>query len=207
MNRDLNETAVVVLGPGGMETARRIKDALPGARIHGLSRRVNEADIGFDDTAAHLRALFANGTGIVGICAAGILIRALGPVLSDKQSEPSIVAVAEDGGAAVPLLGGHHGANDMARRIAHLFGGIAAVTTTGDLRFGVALDEPPAGWRLANPDDARNFMGSVLAGAAVRVEGDIPWLATSTLPLDLGGELTITATHKTETGSKERLVY
>src|SRR2546421_7932466 len=29
----------------------------------------------------------------------------------------SVIAVAEDGSAVVPLLGGHHGANELARRI------------------------------------------------------------------------------------------
>ena len=63
-----------------------------------------------------------------------------------------MVAVAEDGSAVVPLLGGHHGANALAREIAAALGVPAAVTTAGDNRFGVALDAPPPGWTLANPE-------------------------------------------------------
>ena len=33
-----------------------------------------------------------------------------------RRDEPPVVAVAEDGSAVVPLLGGHHGANELARR-------------------------------------------------------------------------------------------
>ena len=106
------KTAIVVLGPGGMETARRAAQAIPGARIHGLARRVDDADVAFDDTAGHLRELFDSDTAIVGVCAAGILIRALAPALADKSAEPPVLALAEDGGAVVPLLGGHHGANE-----------------------------------------------------------------------------------------------
>ena len=47
------------------------------------------------------------------------------------------------------LASGHRGANRLARDIARALGGAAAVTTAGDVALGVALDEPPAGWRLA----------------------------------------------------------
>jgi cobalt-precorrin 5A hydrolase/precorrin-3B C17-methyltransferase len=63
--------------------------------------------------------------------------------------------VAEDGSVAVPLLGGHRGANDLARRIADITGGKAAITTAGDLRHGIALDAPPPGWRIGNPAAAK----------------------------------------------------
>ena len=106
----------------------------------------------FTDTASHLRALFAAGRPIVGICAAGILIRILAPLLSDKRDEPPVLAVSEDGASIVPLLGGHRGANDLARALAAALGGHAAITTAGDSRFGVALDAPPPGWTLANPE-------------------------------------------------------
>ena len=86
----------------------------------------------------------------MGLCASGILIRAVAPFLGDKTAEPAVVAVAEDGSAVVPLLGGHHGANALARTIAAELGTAAAVTTAGDNRFGVALDEPPPGWTLAD---------------------------------------------------------
>ncbi|MCZ6522767.1 MAG: precorrin-3B C(17)-methyltransferase, partial [Alphaproteobacteria bacterium] len=89
--------AIVVLGPGGLATARRLEAALPGARVHGLEGRVAGAEVAFADTARHLRTLFAAGHPIVGVCAAGILIRALAPALADKRREPPVVAVAEDG--------------------------------------------------------------------------------------------------------------
>jgi cobalt-precorrin 5A hydrolase / precorrin-3B C17-methyltransferase len=53
-----------------------------------------------------------------------------------------VIALAEDGSSAVPLLGGHHGANDLARRIAELCSGHAAITTASEVRFGFALDDP-----------------------------------------------------------------
>ncbi len=127
----------------------------------------------------HLRDLFAAGTPIIGLCASGILIRALAPLLAEKRDEPPVVAVAEDGSAAVPLLGGHRGANALARAIAAATSGTAAITTAGDLRFDLALDAPPQGWRVANPERMKDVTAALLAGDDVALEieaGNADWL-------------------------------
>ncbi len=186
----MNRPAVVVLGPSALELGRRLAEAI-GGELHGYGPRIGESVVTFVTTAEHLRALFAAGRPIVGICAAGILIRALAPLLADKRAEPPVIAVAEDGGIAVPLLGGHHGANDLAKRIAEIAHGKAAITTAGDLRHGVALDEPPAGWRLGNPEAAKAIMASLLAGQPVALQNEtslaadwlsgLPWAAEAPL--------------------------
>ncbi len=173
--------AILVLGPGGSAVAERIRAALAPAEIHGFSPRLPEAAIGFAATAAHVAGLFAAGRPVIGICAAGILIRAVAPLLADKSAEPPVIAVAEDGSSVVPLLGGHHGANDLARRIAAALGSHAAVTTAGDLRLGLALDEPPQGWRLQDPAQVKAVAAALLAGEKVQVvnetAADAAWLA------------------------------
>jgi cobalt-precorrin 5A hydrolase / precorrin-3B C17-methyltransferase len=200
--------AIVVLGPGGLDLAHRILDVLPDAKVHGLARRVDSAQVSFDDTGDHLRALFAAGTPIIGICAAGILIRLLAPNIADKMQEPPVIAVAEDGSAVVPLLGGHHGANDLAGKVAVALGTVAAVTTAGDVRFGVALDSPPDGWTLANPADVKSFAGDLLAGETVGAHDALPaFLADADLPRDLGGTLRISATPHRIAGDARHLVY
>ncbi|MDJ0969725.1 MAG: precorrin-3B C(17)-methyltransferase, partial [Kiloniellales bacterium] len=159
----------IALTAQGLDLARRLQREFPGAQVQGRRGRAEGADVLFDDTVETLRARFAEGRAIVGLCAAGILIRALAPLLADKQAEPAVVSLAEDGGAVVPLLGGHRGANDLARRIAEILGIEAAVTTAGDRRFGIALDAPPAGWVLANPEDCKAFVAALLDGARVRL--------------------------------------
>ncbi len=200
--------AVVALGREGARTARRIARLLPGAEVHGLARRIPDADVAFEDAGAHLRALFAAGRPVVGVCAAGILIRAIAPALSDKRGEPPVVAVAGDGSAVAPLLGGHRGANDLARRIAGLFGVAPAVTTAGDARFGAAFDDPPPGWTLANRGDAKEFAAALLNGAAVRFPAGAPsFLECAAVPRDDRGSLRITATERAVSGGPRHLVY
>ena len=144
----LNPPAVVILDARQVALARRIAAALPGVAIHGPAALEGATDVAYERLGPHLAALFRAGTPIVGICAAGIPIRLLGPHLADKGVEPPVLAVSDDGRSVVPLLGGHHGANRLARTLADALGAHAAITTAGDTALGFALDAPPSGWRL-----------------------------------------------------------
>ncbi|MFL5258306.1 MAG: precorrin-3B C(17)-methyltransferase [Hyphomicrobiales bacterium] len=194
--------AIVVLGPSAMPLARRLKSLLDG-EIHG-PKSLSDIDVGMSGVTDGLRSLFADGRPIVGLCASGILIRAVAPLLDDKLKEPAVVAMAEDGTAVVPLLGGHHGANDLARKIAEATGARAAITTATDLRFGFGLDSPPPGYELANPMDAKEFAARLLAGETVSVEGSAPWVMLASHP---GSALEIRVTHEAGRASPDRLVF
>ena len=97
-----------------------------------------DGDAVFDETVDHCRHLFQAGRPIVGICAAGILIRLVAPLLSDKQAEPPVLVMTETGDF-VPLLGGHHGANRLARDLAEAANGFALVSTATDALLGAPL--------------------------------------------------------------------
>lgn len=198
--------AIIALTKQGGQLASALKSTLVGAEVHGLTGRVSEADQWFDDTLPHIQALFAAGHPLVGICSTGILVRALGPVLTGKHSDPPVLAVSEDGQHVVPLLGGHHGANDLAKRIAAHLGGNAAITTASNARFNVQLDEPPAGWRLGNADNHKPFMAALLNGERCRLEGDAPWIDASDLPLTDDGPLRLLVTHEQVAGDDQTLV-
>ncbi|WP_068410865.1 precorrin-3B C(17)-methyltransferase [Labrenzia sp. OB1] len=196
-----------VLNQAGLDTAQDIAGRFSTARIHGLAGRVPTADTQFNETVEHLQLLFKAGHPIVGFCASGILIRALAPILSDKRNEPPVIAVSEDGSSIVPLLGGHRGANELARLLAKALGGHAAITTAGDTKLGIALDVPPEGWRLANPDDAKPVMAELLSGAPVRIEGKADWLNAAKLLQAEDAAITLAATEHPLDGSPTRLVY
>ena len=193
--------AILVLRASGHATGRRLHALLPGATLHGPA-----APDGF---AAELRARFAAGQPVVAVCAAGIVIRLLAPHLADKDAEPPVVALAEDGSVAVPLLGGHRGANRLARRVAEALGGVAAITTAGDLQLGVALDEPPPGWRVRNPAVAKRITAALLDGrpVALRIEAGGPgWLTAGNVSFAEDAELQILVTDRDAPGSADCLV-
>lgn len=183
--------AIVILGPGSLATARRIQLRYPDALIHGLSGRVEGVDRPYHEFGATLRELYQQDTPIIALCAAGIVIRTLAPLLLEKGVEPPVLAVAEDGSAVVPLLGGLGGVNVMAREIAAALQVAPAITTSGELRFGTCLLNPPSGYSLGDLEQGKRFVSDLLAGESVRIEGAAPWLAQAQLPEDEQARLAI----------------
>jgi cobalt-precorrin 5A hydrolase/precorrin-3B C17-methyltransferase len=199
--------AIIILSEAALPMARRIARAT-GGEVHGLARRITETvDVSFTDVGSHLASLFRDGRAIVALMASGAVIRLLAPQLADKHAEPPVVAVADDGSAVVPLLGGHHGSNDLAREIASIVNGFAAITTAGDLKFGVALDQPPEGWTLANREDAKQVMADLVAGKTARIDGEAGWLTESGLPLSADGDVVLAVSNKVVSPPANGLLY
>lgn len=67
----------------------------------------------------------------VGLMASGIALRKSAPLLDDKWDDPAIVVVDEQLTWAIPLTGGHHGANQVANDLAQL-GAVPAMTTASE---------------------------------------------------------------------------
>jgi cobalt-precorrin 5A hydrolase/precorrin-3B C17-methyltransferase len=202
-----NAPAILILGAASLATAQRIRQALPGARIYGLSGRVVGADIAYANFGDTLRELYELDTPLVVLCAAGIVIRALAPLLQNKRAEPPVLVVAEDGSAVVPLLGGLRGVNVMARQIAAALEVAPAITTTGELRFGTCLINPPTGYSLQNLADGKTFISNLLAGETARLQGEAPWLGEARIPIDPEGRLLITITERARPAGENELLF
>ncbi|MFT2157449.1 precorrin-3B C(17)-methyltransferase [Pseudomonas putida] len=198
--------AIVILGPGSLATAQRIQACYPQATIHGLEGRVEGADQSYASFGDTLRGLYQQDTPIIALCAAGIVIRSLASLLSEKGSEPPVLAVAEDGSAVVPLLGGLGGVNVMAREIADALGVSAAITTSGELRFGTCLLNPPQGYALADIEQGKRFVSDLLAGESVRIEGNAPWLQLAQLPASEAAQRTIRVGHQARPANRDELL-
>ena len=159
---------VVSILPGQTDLAEKV--------AIGLSARHDARPESFQDVTTHLVDVFRSGNPMIVFAAAGIVIRALSPVLGPKKEDAPVVAVSADGTSVVPLLGGHSGANYLAKQVAEITGGIAAITTAGDVTFGVALDAPGENWVLENPLDAKPAMAALIAGNAATLRGCPDWL-------------------------------
>ncbi len=134
---------VAALTPRGAALARRVAAALPGA-VCWLPENLAAGEGGcrsfvrFTEVA---REAFARRENLVCIMAAGIVVRAIAPLLSHKGVDPAVVVVDEAGRFAVSLLSGHlGGANDLARQVATLLGGTPVITTATDVAGLPALD-------------------------------------------------------------------
>ncbi len=129
--------ALVALTTGGRRLAAALAAALPG----GVCEPVQ------DGVRATLTRLWTRYEGIVCVMAAGIVVRAVAPLLADKRQDPCVVVMDERGQWAVSLVGGHlGGGNELARSLARLTGGQAVITTASDVLGRTALDV----WLAAN---------------------------------------------------------
>ena len=177
--------AIVVVNKAGFSAGFKLKKELPGAKL--LARFDGDGvDEVFSHTPDTLKKLFINGTPIVAFASSGIVIRSLAGLLKDKKTEPPVVAMSANGVHALPLLGGHNGANRLAVACADALGGVPAITTASEVEFGIALDDLPAGWHLANPLTnpcaAKGVTAAMLDGKKINLSveaGSSDWLINS----------------------------
>lgn len=161
--------------PAGAALGRRIATGLD-AVLH-MNRRAAGADaeegaVVFDTLGETLAREYRNYSGHVLICAAGIAVRLLAPLLTDKTNDPAVVVCDQAGRHAVSLVSGHlGGANTLARKVAVITGGEAVITTATDTAGLPAVDELAAesGLTIATMADARTVSASLLAGARLQL--------------------------------------
>jgi cobalt-precorrin 5A hydrolase len=95
---------------------------------------------------------------IIAIMAAGIAVRNIAPLVCDKWKDPAVVVVDSGLTFAIPILGGHHGGNRLAKKLADI--GIIPVITTATEVMGKDSVEGIAdrlGCRIINKDSTKNM--------------------------------------------------
>ena len=159
---------VLATFPSQIERVRIVGRAVDG----DVRDRVGEGV----DLREIVRAAFQEGRPLVLFLAVGAAVRLLADLLGDKESEPPVVCVSSDGKHVVPVLGGHHGANDLAALCAAALGAVAAVTTaSGD--SGAALENLPVGWKLDPLVDRKSVLAQLAQGSEIVCnDGSVPWL-------------------------------
>ncbi len=107
--------------------------------------------------------VFQDRKRIVALMSMGIVVRKIGPLLEDKWTDPAVVVVSPDCRYAVPVLGGHHGANELAKELAGL--GMQPVITTATESRGRNSVETIAertGTEVLNRDSTRQVNAALL---------------------------------------------
>lgn len=85
---------------------------------------------------------FLDSTLLVFIGACGIAVRSIAPFLRDKQTDPAVICIDEQGRYIIPLLSGHiGGANRIAKNIGLQIKAEPIITTATDINGLIAIDE------------------------------------------------------------------
>ncbi|MEM7338801.1 MAG: precorrin-3B C(17)-methyltransferase [Actinomycetota bacterium] len=153
------------------EAGRDLSQRLPYGSLHG-------------DLADTVRARWHEVNGFVLVCAVGIAVRVVGPLLGDKDEDPFVVAVDDSGRFAVPICGGHRGANELAADVAALLDAEPVITTATDSRQAIALDTLPG---IAAVGDIAGVTRAMLDGQPVTIENEIGWPLPPSLPTSVPG--------------------
>ena len=162
--------AIIALNERQRPLAQRLADAL------------NAQLVLEDQPVAAIARLFQAGRALIIIASVGIVVRSIADHLAGKAVDPPVVAVSEDGQFAIPVIGGHHGANRLAETVAAAISSTPVISTASDRAFGIALDEPPAGYRLAAHVDHHNVATALLNSATLKANTELPeFLAESDL--------------------------
>lgn len=153
----------------GATLARELAARL-GGEARPAARHAAPGERGWDALLPEVAREFSAHGAHVFVCAVGIAVRAIAPLLRGKDVDPAVVALDQEGRFAVPLASGHlGGANALARSIAALTGGQAVVTTATDLQGVPAIDLLAQAQNMAIADlaAAKAVSAALLDGAAV----------------------------------------
>ncbi|MCZ7393759.1 MAG: cobalt-precorrin 5A hydrolase [Candidatus Methanoperedens sp.] len=83
---------------------------------------------------------FEEYNSLIAVMAAGIAVRNIAPLISDKWKDPAVVVVDSGLNFAIPILGGHHGGNKLARKLAGI-GIIPVITTATEVKGKKSVEE------------------------------------------------------------------
>lgn len=95
--------------------------------------------------ADSLRAAFRGCDAVVAFLATGATVRILAPLLGHKTTDAPVVCVDEGRRYAIALLGGHYGANGLARRVAAALGADPVISNARDAEGIRPLPPLPGG--------------------------------------------------------------
>lgn len=139
----MGEPAIITF-PRNIDLAKKIKD------ITGGDILIYSVDA--------FKLAFKEYRSIIAIMATGIAVRNIAPLVSDKWKDPAVVVIDSGLNFAIPILGGHHGGNELAKKLA--LRGIFPVITTATEVMGKESVEGIAdglGCRIINRESTKKL--------------------------------------------------
>jgi cobalt-precorrin 5A hydrolase len=175
--------AVWALTPNGLDLAGRLLGHWPGAvlfcaRHLSLPARPSCARR-FDGLSAAVAENFQAFEGHIFIMAAGIVVRAIAPLLRHKTVDPAVVVTDDRGGFAISLVSGHiGGANRLTRQVAEQLNAVPVITTATEVNGKPAIDllAVDRGMAIENPECIKTVNLALLSGEPVRLHDPAGWL-------------------------------
>lgn len=119
----------------------------------------------FQNLSKDVADVFNEYDGHIFIMSTGIVIRVIAPHIKNKTIDPAVVAMDETGQYVISLLSGHiGGANNLAKKIAHLIKAKPVITTATDVNMKPAIDviAKEKGLFIENPEALKTINMALL---------------------------------------------
>jgi cobalt-precorrin 5A hydrolase len=157
MNRPIK---IVALTAAGLLLAKKLTAQLEGSDLWFKPKPFAEK----------IQHAFSAGDGLILICATGIAVRTLAPVIANKHEDPPVLILDEQGQFVIPLLSGHEGgANDWAALVAKIIGAQLVMTTANSYlkpTYSVGMGCE----RNCSQQDLAQLLDACLAQAGIGIE-------------------------------------
>ncbi len=144
----MGEPAIITFSRN-IDVAKKIKD-ITGGEIIIYSKEA-------------FRLAFQEYGSIIAIMAVGIAVRNIASLLTDKWKDPAVVVVDSGSNFAIPILGGHHGGNELAKKLGNA-GLIPVITTATEVKGKNSVEgiADSFGCRIINKDSTKNVNMALL---------------------------------------------
>ncbi|MEM0139596.1 MAG: cobalamin biosynthesis protein [Ferroplasma sp.] len=124
--------AVVAITKNGCKIAEKICNKL-NFKLYTGPRIDNGNGIPFVNTRSIIEKIFAENECIIFVMALGAVVRLISPYLKSKITDPAVVTIDDAGNFAIPVVSGHHGANELAMEASKIIGSVPVITTASDV--------------------------------------------------------------------------
>ena len=138
---------IVAITKQGTETALKIKQALTvfdlPSKVYAPAKYAQISVVPLEQKFGEfVNENYGKVDAIIAVMAAGIVVRAVAPLLESKLTDPAVVVVDVCGRFAVSLLSGHYGgANQLTKLVAEGIGATPVITTASDAMERQSVDD------------------------------------------------------------------
>jgi len=132
--------AIVAITENGLKIGKTISETYTSDIF--VSERFQSVDNtkAFVSLKSIIKDLLAEYDAIVFIMAVGAVVRLVSPYLKNKFEDTPVIAIDDSGKFVIPVIGGHHGSNELSKKIADLLNATAVITTASEVNGVPSLE-------------------------------------------------------------------
>ena len=157
----MKKVAIIAITDQAIEKALILQKQFPKSVIVTTRQTENENVSVINSIQDYIASNFSKLDGLCFVSALGICVRMIASYIEDKNTDPAVICVDDQGTFVQSVVSGHTGgANDFALKVAQLLGAQAVISTSSDQQNIWALDTIASkyGWTLSSTEPVNNVI-------------------------------------------------